>query len=429
MRKGGAIPVAVRRWLDEVRDFSPNAKIHLTSLVLYEIGFWLSQLFLNFFILSQGHDREFLGMLTAIPSTVALVFTILVGLVADRMGRKRAMLLGTLGAALTMLGFVLSATCGRMLAYFIVNGFLGTFLWVSIDPFLMENSTESERVTLFSVKFAVMMGTGFIANIVGGRLPAFYAGLLGVGAESTPAYRATMLSSVAISFAAVVPLLFIRAQPRPRDRASGSILGEFLHEWHELLDLLPTASRLVLPNLIIPLGAGMLIPYLNVYFKDTFGLADATIGSLFAWQSVMTASATLLAPVLARKWGRIRSLVATEALSVPMLFLLGFVPILPVAVVAYWLRAALMNMGNPLYSSFAMEQVSGDKRATLSALMTMGFNVGWSVGTYLSGVVQENWGFRPLFVATIVFYVIAIALTWAFFGRSEPRPGQAGIAS
>ena len=424
-----AIRVAIRRWLGEVRAFSPNARLYLTSSILRGIGFGLSQLFLNFFVLSQGHDREFLGTLTAIPSAIALVFAIPVGLVADRMGRKRALLLGALGAALTMLGFVLSATHRGMLAYFIVNGFLGAFLWVSLSPFLMENSTKSERVTLFSLDFAAMIGTGFIANIVGGRLPAFYAGLLGVGVESTPAYRATMLISVAIIFAAVVPLLLIRARPCLQDRAGGNTLGRLFHEGRELLALLPTAFRLVLPGLIIPLGAGLLIPYLNVYFKDTFGLADATIGSLFAWQSVMTASATLLAPVLARKWGRIRSLVATEALSVPMLFLLGFVPILPVAVVAYWLRAALMNMGNPLYSSFAMEQVSGDKRATLSALMTMGFNVGWSVGTYLSGVVQENWGFRPLFVATIVFYVIAIALTWAFFGRSEPRPGQAGIAS
>jgi predicted MFS family arabinose efflux permease len=47
--------------------------------------------------------------------------------------------------------------------------------------------------------------------------------------------------------------------------------------------------------------------------------------------------------------------------------------------------------------------------------------VGWAVGPYISGVVQQRWGFTPLFISTAVLYAIAISLTWIFF---RPHPAR-----
>jgi predicted MFS family arabinose efflux permease len=41
--------------------------------------------------------------------------------------------------------------------------------------------------------------------------------------------------------------------------------------------------------------------------------------------------------------------------------------------------------------------------------------VGWAVGPYISGLVQQRYGFSPLFASTAVLYAIAISLTWIFF--------------
>jgi len=42
--------------------------------------------------------------------------------------------------------------------------------------------------------------------------------------------------------------------------------------------------------------------------------------------------------------------------SIPFLLSIGFAPFFWLSASAFWIRAALMNMGSPLYEAFAMEQ-------------------------------------------------------------------------
>lgn len=76
-------------------------------------------------------------------------------------------------------------------------------------------------------------------------------------------------------------------------------------------------------------------------------------------------------------------------------------------------------MSNPLYSAFAMEQIPERERGAVNSVMQLMWEVGWTVGPYLSGVVQARWGFNPLFAATAVLYGGAIGLTWLFFRHAE----------
>ena len=56
----------------------------------------------------------------------------------------------------------------------------------------------------------------------------------------------------------------------------------------------------------------------------------------------------------------------------------------------------------------------------------LAWNVGWTVGSYVSGLMQPRWGFTPLFINTAVMYGIGIALTLIFFRpRSAPAPAIA----
>jgi hypothetical protein len=46
------------------------------------------------------------------------------------------------------------------------------------------------------------------------------------------------------------------------------------------------------------------------------------------------------------------------------------------------------------------------------------------VGPYISGLVQQRYGFSPLFVSTAILYGIGISMTWIFF-----RPKIAQVQS
>ena len=76
------------------------------------------------------------------------------------------------------------------------------------------------------------------------------------------------------------------------------------------------------------------------------------------------------------------------------------------------------SQGGPLYTAFTMERVAEGERATVNALSGVTWNIGWAVCPYLSGVIQERWGFNPLFVATATLYGVGSVLTYWFFGRT-----------
>ena len=105
---------------------------------------------------------------------------------------------------------------------------------------------------------------------------------------------------------------------------------------------------------------------------------------------------------------------------------IGFVPLLPVSVGAFWLRGALMNMGHPLYTAFMMERTAQEERGTVNSIVQMSWQVGWMVGPVISGAVQARVGFSPLFLATGTFYALSAGLLYYFFRDAESElPSEA----
>jgi predicted MFS family arabinose efflux permease len=86
---------------------------------------------------------------------------------------------------------------------------------------------------------------------------------------------------------------------------------------------------------------------------------------------------------------------------------------------SYLVRTTLMNMAAPLYHAFTMEQIPEGEQGTVNSVIELGWQAGWAVGPYISGVVQEKYGFAPLFIATGVLYTLAILLTWTLLHERE----------
>ena len=108
---------------------------------------------------------------------------------------------------------------------------------------------------------------------------------------------------------------------------------------------------------LIGAGAGLVIPFMNLYFKTRFDCSSAQIGVFFSVAQVATAIAMLLGPVIARRFGKLRTATASQLLSLPFLVTLGAEQRLEVAVGAFWLRAMLMQASTPLIGAFVMETV------------------------------------------------------------------------
>jgi len=412
-----------RRYLKRLASFSRNARLFLLSTVITGLAYSVYMLIFNLFVDSQGYSRSFLGELQSMPNLIALLTALPAGVLVDQIGRKRAMNLANAGRVVAYLGIVLSPGPWSLRMSMVIFGVAQSLWMVSAAPFMMENSKEEERNALFSANFGLQTLVGFFGTLLGGYLPTVFGNALGTGVESPKAYAATLFATVLLALLAAVPVLMIKEEARP-----AGIRVRSFWPWRNLTSP-RLAMRIFLPNIIISMGAAILIPYMNLFFKETFGISDKVLGTLFAVSAVVTGVATLASPLLADRWGRIRALVITQMTSIPFLLLIGFSGVFWVSGLAFWVRAALMNMGNPLYSAFAMEQVAERERATVSGLMGMSWSIGWTIGPFVSGYMQANpdIGFQPIFVITCTLYVVASVLAKRFFQKTDDLQRRAAL--
>jgi len=259
------------------------------------------------------------------------------------------------------------------------------------------------------------MASAFIGNWIGGYLPTWLGSLQGAAPTSTQAYGASLLVICGAALLAILPLIFLRPQSGSEPRSHFSSLGEIKRQSGLF-------SRLILPMLITSIGAGMFMPFMNVFFRQVHHQPDPVIGSLFAWGSLAMGLGLLIAPPLAERYGKIQLIVFTQAVSLPFLAALGFSPWFALGAGAYYVRLALMNMSGPVYQTFVMEQVGPQNRATVASLASMANSFGWAFSPSISGWIQVRYGFGPAFAVTLVLYAVSTFLYWRFFWPKPVRP-------
>ncbi|MGD9100043.1 MAG: MFS transporter, partial [Anaerolineae bacterium] len=71
-----------------------SARLYLLSVVLNGLGYSVTFLFFNLYVESLGESREFLGLLQSLPNGIGLLVGIPAGMMGDRLGRRRVMLVG-----------------------------------------------------------------------------------------------------------------------------------------------------------------------------------------------------------------------------------------------------------------------------------------------------------------------------------------------
>lgn len=404
---------ALRAYGDHLRLFRPNARLYLLNVIITGAAFGVFRLLFNFFVLSQGYDEALLGNLVTTSSLTALIVALPMGYLADLLGRKRSLLLSgaLMGAAVAVMVLLPS-----VVVLYAMNALLGaaqSLSGVTMSPFLMENSSERERTYLFSFSSGLQMASASVGNWIGGSLPTWVGNWQGVDAMSSAAYGGSLLIIAGVASLGLIPLILLRTPRLERSERSVFAPLTYASAHPKLL------SKLVVPMLITSIGAGMIMPFMNVFFRQAHNQPDPTIGALFAWGSLAMGIGLLIAPPLADRMGKIQLVVITQALSIPFLILLGFAPWFWVSTAAYLVRVALMNMSGPVYQTFVMENVEPSARATVASLVSMSWNFGWAFSPTISGSLQVQYGFGPPFMITIVLYTVSTLLYWLFFWRKQ----------
>ncbi|HEX7542170.1 MAG TPA: MFS transporter [Anaerolineales bacterium] len=396
-----------------VKQFSPNARLYLASAILTGAALGVYQLLFNFYVISLNMDVNIAGQLASTNSTTALVLAVPMGYLADILGRKKSLIISGATVSFAIAGMVVWPVKWILFAMAALLGAAQSLSAVTMSPFLLENSGEQERTYLFSLGSGALMTASFVGNSIGGNLPSWIATRQGVSPTSSTAYAGALAIVAVVSISGLVPYFFMRMPIL--EKSKRALFAPFAYAAKKPAML----GKLILPILVTSIGAGLLMPFMNIFFRVAYQQPDPVIGNLLAWGALAMGVGLLIAPVLADRFGKIQVVVITQGLSIPFLALLGFAPWFWLSGFAYYIRIALMNMSTPVYQTFVMERVEPGARATVASLVNMANNFGRAFSPSISGWMQVNYGFGPVYAGVLVLYTISVYLYWKFFWSAK----------
>ena len=400
------------------RQFHKNAKLFIYLTFILAVSQSIFGLVYNLYILKLGYTREFLGTLESIPVFVTAALAVPLALLCVNLPLKKTLLISMALAVFTALGLSIFPSKAMLISFRFVSGFAGAFMAITSWPLMAKYSTDKDRNFVFSFQFAFSMLGGFLGNLIGGSLTDWTSVLLSGGLESVEAYRVTMLTGVALMAVSILPAFYFEEPVKTVNAPMKLDLG----------GVKPAVALMIfLPQIIIGFGAGMIMPYLNIFFKTGFNLQISSLGFYMSLMPLSMAAGGFIGPWLVKKKGQVGAMIILQALSIPFLATMGFSGLIFPTVAAAFVRTMLMNASWPVYSVFMLGNFPAAQHTGASALYSSGWNLANALGARLSGRLQMDFGFTLPFLITIVCYCAAtLTLSRKFLRAEERKAAQAG---
>ena len=427
----------IAHYLAKTALFTRNARLVLLFSAFTGLAFGVFRFLFNFYVLSlgPGYDEAFIGTLQTAASLAAIAMALPAAYLADRFSPKSVMVVTGLLSALSFLGMVLFPLRWTLILFRMTAGVSMSIRQVAIAPFLMANSSDDERQWVFSFNFGLATLADFMGSLLGGFLPTWFGAPFGASPTATLSYQLALGSMMLVTIFSISPLLFIRGRGTPT-------MTTVALPWAQIRRYGRFLWVFLLPQLIVGLGAGLMQPFMNVYFRNVYERPDGAIAILFAVGALGMAVAQFVGAPLSDAIGKLQTVVATQLASVPFLTLLGvgawavvrrpdlLGPWFYIAGAAFVFRLGLMNLSNPVYQTFMLEHMPTDVQALTMSLSSIAFQFGWFVMPQVSGWLQVTFGklgFSVIFGMVALLYVTASLVQIVLMRSGRYRVVPAGV--
>ena len=365
-------------------------------------------LLFNLYLLALGRGEDLIGLLAGI-NTLALSFAALVaGQLVRRWGLRPMLTGGFLLASLSLLGQALATLDVFLILFSITTGFGYAMTQALQMPLLAEYVSSEDRSTAAALVSAVATLSATFGTLMGGLLP----GLLGpTGLDLVMRDRTALIVAVVIGLFGMIPLLQLCGGASEVPQTLSAAIGTTQDD-EQRSGVRRLVRQYAAATALISLGAGAFLPFVNVYLAR-LGAQPGEIGGFLSAVGAIGAVLGLLAPTLARFFGRERLSVFMRVVPIlPAIALIAF-PSIPLVVVTYATRNIGAGMTWPIEASILNDRVNPRGRAGAFGLRTAAWNLAWAFSSVVSGQLIVRGGYQwPLviLVASTVLGGIVLSL-------------------
>ena len=339
---------------------------------------------LALYLSEAGLSEGQIGLLLTLTLVGDALISLWLTTSADRLGRRRTLILGALLMAGAGVAFVLT----RNIVFLTVAAIVGVISpsGNEIGPFL---SVEQAGLTeLVSDKrrtqiFAWYNLVGSFATATGALTGGWLAQILrDNGWPALEAYRVVLIGYALGGFLLV--LLFLNLSKGVELRTAGEPIKRILGLHRSRRVVFKLSSLFAMDAF----AGGLLVQSLIAYwFHVRFGIEAGVLGSIFFGANILAGISALLAVRLADRFGLINTMVFTHIPSNVLLMLVPFMPTLKLAIAVLLLRFSISQMDVPTRQSYTMAVVAPDERSAASGVTAIARSAGASVSPALTGLL------------------------------------------
>jgi len=377
---------------------------------------------LGVFLYRQGFNSTAIGLVVAAGLAGAAAATAIVTLKADRIGRRKTLLVLSLLTAAGVFPLILGSGIAVLapVAFFgMLNG-MGTdrsaafALEQAIIPGLVSDQRRTWSLAWYNL---VLDASGALGALAGG-IPLVAERWWNMDLNAS--YRALFICYVAASLVSGGLYLFLTSQVEIRDTK-------------EPAKVLPatraTVTKLAALFSVDSLGGGLLTDALVSYwFFRRFGVAENKLAILFFAVHILNALSHLGAAALAKRIGLVKTMVFTHLPSSIFLIAASFAPSARWAVALFLLRESLVEMDVPTRQSYVAAMVRPSERTFASGVTNLTRNMSWAISASVAGIFMQRVSLSfPLFLGGSLKIVYDLLL-WRAFRHAAP-PEELGATT
>ena len=380
------------------------------TLSLIHVAFIL---ILNIFLRKQGFSDPSIASLNSLRFIGALVFAVPLGIYIKGKKLKPFFVFAALIVPLTSILIIESVFYN--LSTMIQLGFL---LWgigvmllrVCSLPFIIrittpENSTEALSLSASTWAMATMLsgiiisGLDWVSFLVIGPYTFIFN-------ERIILWIITIMGSSAIFFALKID------ETTPLNKSKKEIFSiRKSYDWDMIF-------KAISPLVLIAIGAGLTIPFVNLFFNSVFGLSSSQYSLLGSFTALLVFIFSLLVPSLRKKYGYWMTIVVVQSLAILCLILMAMMELyaefsfaFTIAIIAYILRQPLMHMAHPASNELMMNYVGKKNQELISAISSSLWSASWFFSAKLFEWLRLlDYRYYEIFLITAFLYVIGVIM-------------------
>jgi MFS family permease len=391
-----------------------------TTRLIRMFGYGFLSVVLALYLAQRGLSEGEIGLLLTLTLAGDAAITLWITTSADRMGRRRMLIVGAVLMIISGLVFTLTGNYILLVATAIIGVIspsgneIGPFL--SIEQASLSQLVPDEKRTQ---TFAWYNLVGSFATATGALVGGALAQLLqGAGYTPLNSYRAVLMGYTIIGVMLAILFLFLtHAVEAPKLAEVVTLQRRFgLHKSKNVVFKLSSLFALD------AFAGGLVVQSMVAYwFNMKFHVQPAVLGTIFFGANILAGISALSAAWIAKRIGLINTMVYTHIPSNILLIMVPFMPTLPLAILVLLLRFSISQMDVPTRQSYTMAVVSPDERSAAMGVTSIARSVGAMLSPAITGQLLAVAGLMGApFVIAGSLKIVYDVLIWRGFKAVKP---------